>query len=318
MFYILIVSCNNIIPISVPTVTCQEMSTAKRFRYVSDDMSSSDEDFDAEYSPSSSQVREKAKTAIPVGGTKLSAFQKENSSCNGYRRNPTRKPKVFSKNAMMARENRLKKKLYLESLENDLTKAREENKKLSTVVDNQSFLIADLKKQIKYLKSVVANSNDLGKLIRNIHHSTGMSVSTSLDKTLSLNSQYVPKRSPPIARKTAHPWDELDQHPNCMTPESIENSPPVDYGLSDDFSLDFLNSDVPLGMPTDLSCQDMFNNLEDTNENTLKEHDYVQNPTLEDNDDDDDVGVCLHVSKHRVSLEFCSTCSDNAQLAWSS
>ncbi|XP_049820184.1 uncharacterized protein LOC109594424 [Aethina tumida] len=273
------------------------MSTAKRFRYVSDDMSSSDEDFDAEYSPSSSQ--------------------KENSSCNGYRRNPTRKPKVFSKNAMMARENRLKKKLYLESLENDLTKAREENKKLSTVVDNQSFLIADLKKQIKYLKSVVANSNDLGKLIRNIHHSTGMSVSTSLDKTLSLNSQYVPKRSPPIARKTAHPWDELDQHPNCMTPESIENSPPVDYGLSDDFSLDFLNSDVPLGMPTDLSCQDMFNSLEDTNENTLKEHDYVQNPTLEE-DDDDDVGVCLHVSKHRVSLEFCSTCSDNAQLAWSS
>ncbi|CAH0553363.1 unnamed protein product [Brassicogethes aeneus] len=260
---------------------------SKRCRYVSD-MSSSEDDYDGDYNPNNSQ--------------------KENSDHGNTSRKPTRQPKVFSRNALMARENRLKKKMYVMTLENDLSKAKGENKKLSTIVDNQSFLIADLKKQVKHLKSVLANSSDLSNLIKNIHQSTGMSVSSSLDKNLKNTCVSKPKQ--PIARKTAHPWEESKQYPSFPTPESInENSPLADCGFSNDFSMDLLNCDIPL----DLNLLDDIDPLTKLYDEPFSEHNYTQKKNLTE---EDDIGVCLHVSKHRVSLEFCSSCSENASESW--
>lgn len=66
------------------------------------------------------------------------------------KRRPTRQPKCFSKNAMMARENRLKKKMYIESLEREVAALKGENKKIASLVENQSFLIGELRKEIRY------------------------------------------------------------------------------------------------------------------------------------------------------------------------
>lgn len=92
----------------------------------------------------------------------------------GTEKRPKRQPKCFSRNALMARENRLKKKMYIENLEREVLCLKADNKKMNGVVENQSFLIAELRKEIKYLKSVLANSADISRLIRNINQNTGM------------------------------------------------------------------------------------------------------------------------------------------------
>ncbi|XP_015838527.2 uncharacterized protein LOC103315046 isoform X1 [Tribolium castaneum] len=223
------------------------------------------------------------------------------------RRMGGRRTKGLSRNAIMARENRLKKKIYITNLEKEVGHLKTENANYSKVIESQSLLIADLKKEIKYLKSVIANSADIGNLIKNIHHSTGMSVTTSLDQSLSLN---VSKPKQAIARKTAHPWEEK-RYPSFPTPESdFLSSPHSESGLND-FTDDLFNNielDDFMGV-TDTILDPVSNETSEENLH-LKEHNYTTN------EDEDDVGVCLHVSRHKVSLEFCATCSENAQQAW--
>ncbi|RZB39209.1 bZIP 1 domain containing protein [Asbolus verrucosus] len=266
------------------------VSNSKRMKYVSENEFSSSAEDDVETS-----------------------FDDDYSQQNRKKSNV--KPKWLSKNAIMARENRLKKKLYVTNLENEVGRLKTENENFTKVIENQSLLIADLKKEIKYLKSVIANSSDIGNLIKSIHRNTGMSVTTSLDQTLSLNNDYVSKQRHHIARKTAHPWEEK-QYPSFPTPESdFLSSPHSDNGLND-LNSDDLFSNLALAEimePSDNFVDGLVLGDETTylNEGThLQEHDYTNV------EDDGDVGVCLHVSKHRVSLEFCSTCSENACQTW--
>ncbi|XP_063909643.1 uncharacterized protein LOC135127190 [Zophobas morio] len=87
-------------------------------------------------------------------------------------RHPKGKGKWLSKNAIMARENRLKKKIYITNLEKEVDELKTKNTDYLKVVESQSLLISDLKKEIKYLKSVIANSTDIGTLVKNIHQNT--------------------------------------------------------------------------------------------------------------------------------------------------
>ncbi|XP_072382985.1 CREB/ATF bZIP transcription factor-like isoform X2 [Diabrotica undecimpunctata] len=182
------------------------VSTGKRLPYVSIKMSSSDDESSEELD-----------------------YQNENIVCGETDAISRRKPRCLSKNAQMARENRLRKKLYLNKLEREVLSLRNDNKKLNSILKNQSLIIKDLKQEKKYLNSVIANSGDIKNLIRNIH--------TSTDDLFQINS------------------------------------------------------------PT----------------SSLEDHNY----TTQDVHENDDAGVCLHVSKHRVSLEFCSKCSETAGKSWS-
>ncbi|KRT78255.1 hypothetical protein AMK59_8153 [Oryctes borbonicus] len=200
---------------------------------------------------------------------------------------PTRQPKCFTKNAVMARQNRLKKKKYMQDLESQVNKLRYENKSLSAILNNQSTLITELRKELRYMRSVLANSSDISKLLRLINNNTGMSVSTSLNKSMSLTSNCFSKNEP------QHPWAEaIDPNDSLLIPD-------LDLGLVyenlDDAAVERRENDTQL-------------NLLNT---PLKEHNYTAT-----NCSDENAGVCLHVSKHRVSLEFCAKCSDNAIDNW--
>ncbi|XP_057656088.1 uncharacterized protein LOC130893761 isoform X1 [Diorhabda carinulata] len=251
------------------------VSNQKRMRYVSDDASSSDEDSYEDFDYQS-------KKEYPN-------FQ--NDMFEQMSQRTRRKPRCMSKNALIARENRLKKKLYINKLEKEVTNLKNDNKNLTSVINKQSNLVMELKREIKYLKSVIANSGDIKNLIRNIHNTTGMSVSSSLDKNLSLKTVYVPKI--PLA-------DEKN--------ENIEEFPNLDNILGDDINLNMgwcgNIPDFPLTTPDSVSLKVVSpSNLE-------AEHNYTSQADI------DDVGVCLHVSKHRVSLEFCSNCSEKAEESW--
>lgn len=276
------------------------VSNAKRMKYVSDnenEFSSSEIDSGDDFDPKEVSLRR-----LRNGKRLINNLQ---CGTNKPTRRPTRTPKSFSRNALIARENRLKKKLYMEKLEKEVSALKMDNKKLNTIVDNQSMLIGDLKKQVKYLKSVISNSPDISKLLCNIQN-TGMSVRTSLDNNLPLKNDLIPKRNQYVAKKVPYSWND--------EPKTFINSSP-------DTDVD-INFDIPLDLPTDFPD---FNLLDDLNQqepykSPLEEHDYTYSSDLMEKSmesNDEDVGVCLHVSKHHVSLEFCATCSENATNSWS-
>ncbi|KAK4881001.1 hypothetical protein RN001_004320 [Aquatica leii] len=90
-----------------------------------------------------------------------------------------------------------------------------------------------------------------------------------------------------------HPWEDFDYR--------LETTD-LDLGLSIDGrfweSDDFVNSDAPISIAT-----------------ALDEHNYTSKLTS-DVLDEELPGVCLHVNKHRVSLEFCAACHNNASETW--
>ncbi|CAH1128525.1 unnamed protein product [Ceutorhynchus assimilis] len=252
---------------------------SKRSRYVSESTCTSDEEMD--YPRNNQQARS---------------------------RKPTRIPKCFTKNALMARENRLRKKQYIASLEQQASTLKEANKDLNKLLSNQSCTIDNLKKEVKYLKNVLANSSSIGKLLQAINAGTGMAVSTSINKKLSI----------PIAKKNVpenvsrHPWEETATYPTYPTPESTMSSPNFQQ-LDNELLLDM---DIPIEMDNEEL-------LEILNEDVLEspimdEHNYYNSfkgeadeETVTEEEEEDD-GICLHVSKNKVSLEFCQSCSDKA------
>ncbi|XP_066254639.1 CREB/ATF bZIP transcription factor-like [Euwallacea similis] len=244
-------------------------------------------------------------------------------------RKPTRTPKCFSKNALMARENRLKKKMYITSLEEQLASLRNENKKLSHSVNSQSSTIEELRNEVKYLKSILANSEGIGKLIKAINSSTGMPVSSSIEEKSFRTARDVPiaeKTVPEITKAktfntkfdiTRHPWEETNlnkPYENYPTPESTDSY----YGSSE---FDELNNDgllLDIDIPIEMESGEL---LDIIDERALDSPMIPLAAPIKTElgvkvKEEEDVGVCLHVSKNKVSLEFCPSCSDKALQGW--
>lgn len=88
-------------------------------------------------------------------------------------RMPTRRPnpKISNRNAVMARENRRKKKEYLENLQRDVDQFQSENKKLRKLLNMRNTTITKLTNESLYLKSVLANKTEIMALLKSIQGS---------------------------------------------------------------------------------------------------------------------------------------------------
>ena len=84
------------------------------------------------------------------------------------------------RNAIAARENRQKKKKYVEGLENDVAKLKEENKTLKTRNESMTTMIRKLSDEVKYLRSVLANESTISLLLKSVASTPGISLSSSL------------------------------------------------------------------------------------------------------------------------------------------
>lgn len=84
------------------------------------------------------------------------------------------------KNAIAARENRQKKKKYMEGLENDVAKLKEENKTLKTRNESMTTMMKKLSDEVKYLRSVLANESTISLLLKSVAATPGISLSSSL------------------------------------------------------------------------------------------------------------------------------------------
>lgn len=86
---------------------------------------------------------------------------------NGEERLPTRRPdpNVYNRNALLARENRRKKKMYLEMIENELQDARKANRALMKALKRQLKVGRRLKQEKKYFQNLIANRSDILSLV---------------------------------------------------------------------------------------------------------------------------------------------------------
>lgn len=85
-------------------------------------------------------------------------------------RMPTRRPnpKVSNRNALMARENRRKKKELLENLQKSVDDTQTENQKLKKLLRVRNTTISKLTQESLYLRSILANKTEIMSLLKTI------------------------------------------------------------------------------------------------------------------------------------------------------
>ncbi|KDR16229.1 hypothetical protein L798_09646 [Zootermopsis nevadensis] len=225
-------------------------------------------------------------------------------------------PKCSSKNAIMTRINRLN--YMMQSHQSEIARLSDENTKLKETLEGQSSLVCSLRKEVLYLKGVLANNKEIRMLLQSIQN-TGLPVTTSISKhTLNNNTHSAP--------------DHNYVHTGSDSSICSRFSDVVD-GSSTTFTLDkkeqiYIKDDVALSlsMPHHDILDDTLLSPSDRNLYDTEFCDcYSVQPTTLDlpvtgfaagDEPFMDVGVCLQVAKRRVSLEFCSTCSSSALSTW--
>uniref|UniRef100_A0A8C1TAE3 X-box-binding protein 1 n=1 Tax=Cyprinus carpio TaxID=7962 RepID=A0A8C1TAE3_CYPCA len=141
--------------------------------------------------------------------------------------------RIFNKNAIAARMNRLKKKEYISGLEQRVGSLTTENRDLKQENGNLNKRVEELENETRYLRSVLANESMLAQLLSRLSGVNGMKFSTSL--------------------------------------------------------------------------------FQESNEN---DHDYAMpKKRVKVEDKDTAGGVCLHVDKDHVSVEFCTKCAESSSLS---
>ena len=119
-----------------------------------------------------SEVPNRNTTAIVA--TEMKQTNQEGNSCD----DPVLKRN--RKNAIAARENRQKKKMYVEGLQNEVTKLKQENCSLKFRNETMTTMILKLRDELKYLRSVLENQSTISLLLKSVASTPGISLSSSL------------------------------------------------------------------------------------------------------------------------------------------
>lgn len=212
---------------------------------------------------------------------------------------------LLSKNALLARENRLKKKRYINGLEENLSVAKKENQSLTEQLKEKDDTIEKLQKEVEYFKSILANVQEISSLINTIKQTSPIPISTSLSY-------------PPHSMKRAA-TSELSAYPinkRIKMEKFSESSSGTTSVFNDDDCDDWMPSSPTCTTQLDAESYDVLSNFseEDFNlfgdEKLLPESSHQISPFQ--------AGVCLHVFNKKMSLEFCVACAAKAQDKWKS
>lgn len=219
--------------------------------------------------------------------------------------------KCMSKNAIAARENRLRKKQYIGDLEQSVRSLSAENRTLKSQVSTMQETVADLRTEVKYLKSVLANQSTLSALLKNIPTVSGINLTTSVSTDVTVAE--VKK-----CRKRKNRNDS-DAENIVQLPEDNNSDLPVgeiDIDSDNTFSSETMSTG---GMCTrskvkvpKLDHSYATNNPAVTRYQKETQLKARERGSVDNDDDNTGAGVCLHVSGSKVSLEFCSECSRRA------
>lgn len=210
----------------------------------------------------------------------------------------------LSKNALLARENRLKKKRYINGLEENLSAAKKENQYLVDKLKEKDSTIDELQKEILYFKSILANVQEISGLIKTIKQDSSIPMSTSLRPT-----------TYPLKRRAAVELSVIEGSKKIKMERTSESSSGTSTIHDEDDCYDWMPSSPMCPTQLDAESLDVLSNFseEDINlfgDDTLLPETTRQAVPLP-------AGVCLHVFNKQMSLEFCVTCATRAQEKWS-
>lgn len=293
------------------------------------------------FEPDGDHLYTKSKDAKAMDlGNKIPPVRLSRSSAGSYlisksdkdgkngRNMPVKRQKCFSKNAVLARLNREKKKQYISSLENANENLQKQNSRILQKVDSQEKVIKALKYEVLYLKSLLANSKEISEILKSIGHSTGLPVTSSLRSFTSDGE----------AETTGVHGSTPVKDIFIMQPEVKRAPPGSNFPILKDVNLGYFSSDdddlLSYGSEKHSfseSCLDIHDSfLIDTdfdlnksmfessfdpifnNELNMKEEEPVKSKVFPEVKCD--VGLCLHVNKKKISVELCAICNSRAQM----
>lgn len=238
-------------------------------------------------------------------------------------RKPTRVPnlKIQNRNAVLARENRLRKKMLMEELEKSNEDLQAENRKLQKMMKFKDRKNEELMKEVRYLKSVIANRTGI------------LSVLKSLPQAIA------PKAKEVQQEKQVQQYAE-----SCASSDTLscdindENGTkgfiddPLFPTITDDLFLDIATEwDEILKNPFNSATTDFtdFPKLEisspaasPSSSGVSSEHNYFYDEKIlesidnEEMIEEDSPGICVHINRGKVSLEFCAVCHNNSTSSW--
>ncbi|BFZ11903.1 hypothetical protein BsWGS_14942 [Bradybaena similaris] len=212
-----------------------------------------------------------------------------------------------SKNAIAARDNRLKKKKYIADLEKTVSNLQVENERLREQSKKNGNTLCALQSEVSYLRKVLANQSTLSAILKNVMKTPGITLTTSFNKTKNSKSKETEKSAP-------------DRKCNVI---GCKNS-----GFLCDVNHEQGDSSVPTcrtsRKASKRNVKGQVIHTENHKEGGLaqknKQPSTIDVETLGDSEisdvstDNIRGGVCLHVSGQNVSLEFCHLCNKNAYL----
>lgn len=104
------------------------------------------------------------------------------SNVQKVERNPTRRPnpKVVNRNAVMARENRLKKKQHVENLEREIARLKEQRDRDQKALRKAGKQVQKLTRERDHLKAVIANKSGIMAVLRAVRDGAGLPMTSSM------------------------------------------------------------------------------------------------------------------------------------------
>ncbi|XP_077999151.1 uncharacterized protein LOC144452025 [Glandiceps talaboti] len=189
---------------------------------------------------------------------------------------------MLNKNALNARLNRLKKKKYVEELEDSVKKLTSENVHLKCEADTLSAKVGALETELKYLKGVLANQSELSSLLANIGNTPGV----TFHSTLAAENFDISPQKENMQRKRK--LDDSDTSEGCVT-RAMKAAKHGDNKAS--------------------------TSSKDICDSQCKNSETVPSNNIDLPSKSEAAGVCLHVSNGSVSIEFCSRCNNIANEA---
>lgn len=138
------------------------------------------------YSPTPSPIAEQAffenSPQESEPDTSHHFVSKESKDSSGTASKPETLAERNRRNAEAARQNRIKKKKYVENLEKERTALRTDNVILKTKCHEYQTKCQRLQSEVDYLKSVLANESVLSSLIKNIPNIPSVKLTSSFRK----------------------------------------------------------------------------------------------------------------------------------------
>lgn len=210
----------------------------------------------------------------------------------------------LSKNALLARENRLKKKRYINGLEENLSAAKKENQYLAEKLKEKDNTIEELQKEILYFKSILANVQEISGLIKTIKQDSSIPMSTSLRPT-----------TYPLKRRAAVDLSAIQDSKKIKMDRTSESSCGTSTIHDDDDCYDWMPSSPTCQTQLDAESLDVLSNFSEEDINLFGDDTLLPEPSRQAVPLP--AGVCLHVFNKQMSLEFCVACATRAQEKWS-